>query len=165
MMIDSYDRSGNILNSGSNSCTREEFSFKTSSSSLVADHKVDGIRKIICRYGRGCTHMHDTCHRSKFWHPPMPALTGKFANSLWMTSFFPIIKYISNNGRHCCVQSSNIIFWSTAQCRFGNHTETLVKFSKRPFIFVIVPHLHLLNYFALIIFIHLTNSSLPIVCA
>ena len=75
-MIDSYDRSTTTVNAVANSCLRDEFSFKTTSSSLVADHKTEVTRKVICRYGRGCTHMHDTCHRSKFWHPPMPALTG-----------------------------------------------------------------------------------------
>ena len=34
------------------------------------------IRKIICRYGRGCTHMHDPIHRERFWHPSAPVLTG-----------------------------------------------------------------------------------------
>ena len=26
-------------------------------------------RKIICRYGRGCTHFNDTVHKEQFWHP------------------------------------------------------------------------------------------------
>jgi hypothetical protein len=37
------------------------------------------VRRIICRYGRGCTHMSDSSHREKFWHPPVPTLTGNFA--------------------------------------------------------------------------------------
>ena len=32
------------------------------------------IRKIICRYGRGCTHIHDIVHKERFWHPPVPQL-------------------------------------------------------------------------------------------
>lgn len=33
-------------------------------------------RKILCRYGRGCTHLHDSCHKAKYWHPEVPSLTG-----------------------------------------------------------------------------------------
>jgi hypothetical protein len=76
-MIDNYDRSLAALNTTVNNCPRDEFSFRTTSSSAVgSDHKSEAARRIICRYGRGCTHMHDACHRVKFWHPPMPALTG-----------------------------------------------------------------------------------------
>eukprot|EP00981_Chlorochromonas_danica_P002840 scaffold549_cov174-Ochromonas_danica.AAC.24 len=32
------------------------------------------IRKIICRYGPGCTHLLDPSHREKFWHPRVPKL-------------------------------------------------------------------------------------------
>lgn len=35
------------------------------------------LRKIICRYGPGCTHMLDPAHREKFWHPRMQKLNGK----------------------------------------------------------------------------------------
>ena len=90
MMTDGYDRSGDTLNITNSPCPREEFSFKTASSSLICDHKIEGVRQIICRYGRGCTHMHDTCHRSKFWHPPMPALTGindLYYSFLWNKTF------------------------------------------------------------------------------
>ena len=52
-MIDSYDRSANSVNSMTNSCLREEFSFKTTSSSVAVDK--DAVRKIICRYGRYLT--------------------------------------------------------------------------------------------------------------
>jgi hypothetical protein len=77
VMIENYDRSLAALNTTVNNCPRDEFSFRTTSSSAVgSDHKSEAARKIICRYGRGCTHMHDACHRVKFWHPPMPALTG-----------------------------------------------------------------------------------------
>ena len=34
------------------------------------------VRKIICRYGRGCTHMNDPSHRERFWHPPLPLLSA-----------------------------------------------------------------------------------------
>ena len=34
-------------------------------------------RKIICRYGRGCTHKSDPSHRERFWHPPVPELNGE----------------------------------------------------------------------------------------
>ena len=27
------------------------------------------FRKIICRYGRGCTHYNDAVHKEQFWHP------------------------------------------------------------------------------------------------
>lgn len=32
-------------------------------------------RKLICRYGRGCTHMSDPVHRERFRHPPTPTLS------------------------------------------------------------------------------------------
>lgn len=35
---------------------------------------VNVIRKIICRYGRGCTHQ-DPLHLERFWHPPLPQLS------------------------------------------------------------------------------------------
>lgn len=59
----------------SNTLLREEFSFKAATVGLFNDRYHSVVRKIICRYGRGCTHMHDTTHREKFWHPAMPALT------------------------------------------------------------------------------------------
>ena len=30
------------------------------------------VRKIICRYGPGCTHLLDPSHKEKFWHPSTP---------------------------------------------------------------------------------------------
>lgn len=33
-------------------------------------------KMLICRYGRGCTHIHDVVHREKFWHPVVPRLSG-----------------------------------------------------------------------------------------
>ena len=33
------------------------------------------VRKIVCRYGRGCSHINDPSHRERFWHPPVPTLT------------------------------------------------------------------------------------------
>lgn len=35
-----------------------------------------GNRKVICRYGCGCTHLSDTLHREKFWHPKVQQLRG-----------------------------------------------------------------------------------------
>ena len=34
-------------------------------------------RKIVCRYGRGCTHKLDPSHRDRFWHPTVPELNGE----------------------------------------------------------------------------------------
>lgn len=34
-------------------------------------------KKIICRYGRGCTHIYDAIHRERFWHPPCPIHTDE----------------------------------------------------------------------------------------
>lgn len=31
-----------------------------------------GSRKILCRYGMGCTHVLDPIHAERFWHPPVP---------------------------------------------------------------------------------------------
>ena len=77
-MIESYDRPLAISNSASSSnCPTNEYSYRTASNSVIVDQKLEVVKKIICRYGRGCTHMHDACHRLKFWHPSMPALTGQ----------------------------------------------------------------------------------------
>lgn len=77
-MIESYDRPLGPSNSApSSNNTTNEYSYRTASNSAVVDQKLEVVKKIICRYGRGCTHMHDACHRLKFWHPSMPALTGK----------------------------------------------------------------------------------------
>jgi hypothetical protein len=32
-------------------------------------------RRILCRYGIGCTHSNDPHHRDKFFHPALPTLT------------------------------------------------------------------------------------------
>jgi hypothetical protein len=34
------------------------------------------VRKVICRYGCGCTHLLDPAHREKFWHPKIQRLNG-----------------------------------------------------------------------------------------
>lgn len=34
------------------------------------------LRKIMCRYGRGCTHIYDPVHREKFWHAKSIKLSG-----------------------------------------------------------------------------------------
>jgi len=41
--------------------------------------KIENIqtKKIVCRYGRGCTHMQDSLHQERFWHPPILKLTCK----------------------------------------------------------------------------------------
>jgi hypothetical protein len=44
------------------------------------DNKVDNSRKIICRYGRGCTHLNDATHRDQFWHPPVSWINGENFN-------------------------------------------------------------------------------------
>lgn len=35
------------------------------------------LRKVICRYGPGCTHILDVNHREKFWHPRLQKLNGQ----------------------------------------------------------------------------------------
>jgi hypothetical protein len=35
------------------------------------------LRKVVCRYGPGCTHILDPTHREKFWHPRIQILNGK----------------------------------------------------------------------------------------
>lgn len=35
------------------------------------------VRKVICRYGCGCTHLMDAAHREKFWHPKINRLDGE----------------------------------------------------------------------------------------
>jgi hypothetical protein len=34
-------------------------------------------RRIVCRYGRGCTHKADPSHRDRFWHPDVPDLSSE----------------------------------------------------------------------------------------
>lgn len=35
------------------------------------------LRKSMCRYGPGCTHIMDPSHKEKFWHPRVLKLNGK----------------------------------------------------------------------------------------
>lgn len=35
------------------------------------------LRKVICRYGPGCTHILDINHREKVWHPRLQKLNGE----------------------------------------------------------------------------------------
>ena len=44
------------------------------SSTAVAHISSPSIRKIICRYGPGCTHILDQNHKEKFWHPSNPSV-------------------------------------------------------------------------------------------
>jgi hypothetical protein len=45
--------------------------------SLKAGKDEPIIRKVICRYGSGCTHILDPAHREKFWHPKVQRLEGE----------------------------------------------------------------------------------------
>lgn len=45
--------------------------------SLKAGKEEVLVRKCICRYGSGCTHILDPAHREKFWHPKVQRLDGK----------------------------------------------------------------------------------------
>eukprot|EP01038_Epipyxis_sp_PR26KG_P011039 gene11039-14823_t len=35
------------------------------------------VRKVICRYGPGCTHIMDPSHKEKFWHSSLPKLNDE----------------------------------------------------------------------------------------
>eukprot|EP00596_Hydrurales_sp_CCMP1899_P000367 CAMPEP_0119046274 /NCGR_PEP_ID=MMETSP1177-20130426/45527_1 /TAXON_ID=2985 /ORGANISM="Ochromonas sp, Strain CCMP1899" /LENGTH=938 /DNA_ID=CAMNT_0007019197 /DNA_START=345 /DNA_END=3160 /DNA_ORIENTATION=+ len=74
-MMENYNHFN--ANSSSNNRLQEEFNFQLNSSCMAADQKFSTTGKIICRYGRGCTHMHDSSHRERFWHPTLSALTGE----------------------------------------------------------------------------------------
>lgn len=78
----------NTNNVGTDSDTRGKFASVVSNfadeSALVAGARKQqatyddtSSRKIVCRYGSGCTHVHDAIHRERFWHPKYPTLTGK----------------------------------------------------------------------------------------
>ena len=43
---------------------------------LGVDGSQTAVRKIVCRYGRGCTHQ-DPSHKERFWHPPVPEITDE----------------------------------------------------------------------------------------
>ena len=47
--------------------------------SMIATEEVGSPtnRKIVCRYGRGCTHKSDPSHNDRFWHPSVPELNGE----------------------------------------------------------------------------------------
>ena len=34
-------------------------------------------RRLVCRYGRGCTHSNDLVHKEQYWHPPLKDLECK----------------------------------------------------------------------------------------
>ena len=44
--------------------------------SLKSSKHETPLRKVICRYGPGCTHMLDVAHREKFWHPKSYKVNG-----------------------------------------------------------------------------------------
>lgn len=48
------------------------------------DLKSSLSRKLVCRYGRGCTHMSDPVHRERFRHPPTPILSHDLIRSNYM---------------------------------------------------------------------------------
>jgi hypothetical protein len=45
--------------------------------SLDLEKGSSNSRRIICRYGRGCTHILDAVHKERFWHPPIQQLTSE----------------------------------------------------------------------------------------
>ena len=46
--------------------------------------KMEEPRKVICRYGRGCTHFQDPSHKDLFWHPPTNSLTEEQLKSAYI---------------------------------------------------------------------------------
>lgn len=38
-------------------------------------------RRVVCRYGRGCTHIQDPIHKERFWHPTAPILTEEIVRT------------------------------------------------------------------------------------
>jgi hypothetical protein len=49
-------------------------------------------RKIICRYGRGCTHLNDLIHRDRFWHPMSAIVNGIIVLLLLLLLLYIFIK-------------------------------------------------------------------------
>jgi len=49
----------------------------TAESNKQSEKEDATIRKIVCRYGSGCTHILDPIHKERFWHPRPPPLTGE----------------------------------------------------------------------------------------
>ena len=45
-------------------------------------------RRVVCRYGRGCTHIQDPIHKERFWHPAPPQLTGFHLIRLFTSTYF-----------------------------------------------------------------------------
>lgn len=50
--------------------------------SLKGSKNEPPLRKVICRYGSGCTHMLDPAHREKFWHPKVHKVNGTIGSQL-----------------------------------------------------------------------------------
>lgn len=46
------------------------------------------LLKVPCRYGIGCTHIHDPIHLERFTHPPIPILERKFSFLFILSSFY-----------------------------------------------------------------------------
>jgi hypothetical protein len=70
--IDSVESYGNLSTEFRNSSDGDEMGIKSDNRS---DQK--NVRKMICRYGRGCTHLTDSLHSEQFWHPPFSHCYGK----------------------------------------------------------------------------------------
>ena len=58
--------------------------------SVISDNKP--VRKIICRYGRGCTHMYDPVHKERFWHPSCPVLNGTMSYILDFECYYLFLR-------------------------------------------------------------------------
>lgn len=54
------------------------------------------IKKTLCRYGHGCTHINDPLHQERFTHPSLPILNGNLFISSLLTLFLSFLNFFVN---------------------------------------------------------------------
>jgi len=86
--------------------------------SVISDNKP--IRKIICRYGRGCTHIYDPVHKDRFWHPPCPILNVEQIRSHYICNEcgfgFTVLNDLQRHLQRKTAWSNNSLIGSRVSC-------------------------------------------------
>eukprot|EP01041_Mallomonas_annulata_P007804 gene7804-15968_t len=89
---------------------------------VVADNKP--IRKIICRYGRGCTHIYDPIHKDRFWHPPCPHLNVQQIRTNYICNecgtAFTVLRELQRHLQRKTAWSNNSLIGSRVSCLVDN---------------------------------------------
>jgi len=72
--MNATDDAANLTRTGAGHDLGNELRLETEADLGTEGH--GAARKIVCRYGRGCTHQ-DPSHKERFWHPPVPEISDE----------------------------------------------------------------------------------------